>query len=217
MLREMPSIGIAAVRAGFCPQGHDLAAPDAVAHFSRVYRCMPCWREARGPKLCKAGEHPLAGGQRRCAACLRDKHEGPKDMSYLFVGMPPSAVLEGAACGPSVAHLFDTPGLEAGHGGAAETGARGRTDALAAMTLCGRCPVRAACFADALEWRREGVWGGAYFTQRWHQASRSALRNGTAQPPLRDLAYYAPRSERAARAVRAAATLGTVDTVGIGA
>lgn len=201
-LKAMPNIGVAAVHAGRCPNGHDLALPDAVSRGSGGYRCRACWYDVRGPALCKLGKHPLAAGVKRCPTCAKEEHEGPKDMSYLFVGLPPVDVIHGAACGPDEAGWFDP--VE--HSGAVS---RLPPNTLAAMAICSMCPVKAQCLADALEWRREGVWGGAYFTRRWHQANRSAQRAGTRAPALRTLAYQEKHSDRV---VDVLDTLDTPDT-----
>lgn len=193
-LVDMPTIGIAVVRSGLCPFGHDLTLPDSVSRTQGVHRCRACWAAVRGPELCKAGLHPKSPGVRACGACAAETHEGPKDMSYLFVGLPPVDVLNQAACSPEMADWFDPMERGGRLVGGATTGQLS-ADVARAMDICAQCPVRAACLEDALRWRREGVYGGAYFTRRWHQAFRSALRNDTTPPPLRtrDLVRASPR------------------------
>jgi len=188
-LKDMPTISMALVRAGECGAGHPL--PEQLSRTNGQLRCLGCWEFVRGPQLCRARLHPVVAGQPRCRACAASKHEGPKDMSYLFVGLPPIDVIEHASCGPETASLFDL--ME--HGGrlvGGTTTGKLTADVHRAMEICAWCPVQAECRADALQWRREGVYGGAYFTKRWHQAYRSALRNGTKLPALRTREYGRP-------------------------
>ena len=200
LLKTQPAVPMRLVRSGRCAAGHDLTVPGATSYQGHAYRCVPCWEAVRGPELCAKGLHARTPGQRNCPQCTKGEEPRAKDVSYLFVGLPPMDVLDGAVCDPSVAHLFDPVSQEDGKGAPKRSGHL-PVDALAAMSLCERCPVRTACLADALEWRREGVWGGAYFTARWHQAASSARLQGAKPPELRtrqwaaDRTRYRPRSQ----------------------
>lgn len=193
-LRDMPTFGKGQVATGKCPEGHDITDRSNLRMMGRSFRCALCWAEKRGPALCRTKGHPLPAGQRNCPTCAKDAVQTQKDVSYLFVGLPPSAVIEGAACGPESARLFDTIERPGPITGGAHVGQLPE-ETLAAMRICEGCPVKTACLSDALEWRREGVWGGAYFTQRWHQANRSARLQGTKAPELRTRKWAAERAK----------------------
>lgn len=209
-LKAMPNIGRKAAQLGRCPDGHDLTLPGSMSCSSNEFRCTACWHAVRGPALCRSGDHVMPAGARRCPACAQAAKEKVKDLSWLFVGLPPMSVLEGAACTPEQADLFDIPEGVQGRPPSSGVPARARQ----ALAVCEGCPVMYQCRSDALKWRREGVYGGAYFTRRWHQAYRSALRNRTEPPALRTLLLVQARENIRRNKSDAFDTYGTLDTPG---
>lgn len=86
--------------------------------------------------------------------------------SYFKRGFAPAVVLDGAACSPATADLFD-PADASGRLTAAE-----RDRIAQAKAICSRCPVLDACRADAIEQKRVGVWGGVYLSASTYVKSR---------------------------------------------
>lgn len=192
--RALPTLTKREIGAGYCADGHELV-PGVVRNLKGYVRCQGCYDQlepgAVGLPTCRSGRHPKPA-RGKCPACIQERRAREsslvqaaqgKDLSYLFVGLPPAAVLDEAACGPDTAELFDP--LEKKGRPADNVVGKMPARVLVAMEICAGCPVRAACLDDAIRWRREGVYGGAYFTRRWHWRAAAARREGAQMPPLR--------------------------------
>jgi hypothetical protein len=128
---------------------------------------------------CRSGRHTIPAGVMGCQACnrlsIRKKRttggqRGVAKPTPIRIGvMPPDDVIDGAACGPETAHLFDP--MERGDEERGSLAERERIKQ--AREICQRCPVIAACLADAIDQRRVGMWGGTYLSPKWYEKRRS--------------------------------------------
>lgn len=157
----------AQVDSGECPRGHDIR--DKINRRRRSGReycnqCLPPITRRTDSGLCDNGLHPRVVGDRACRACRADR----EPITFKLIGAPSLEVLDGAACRPHEARLFD----------AMERGENGKPEALdrieQAKAICWSCPVQAECMADAVKWRRIGVFGGEYLSTSWY-AKMSAI------------------------------------------
>lgn len=98
--------------------------------------------------------------------------------SYLQGAFPLKEILEGAACSPADAQLFDPHAPGETKRTAAARQAQGRA-------ICYGCPVLAACWGDAYDNRRMGVYGGQLFDRGFWtsdgQRKAAAARSGVVQ------------------------------------
>jgi hypothetical protein len=135
---------------------------------------------------CRSGRHTIPAGVMGCpdcgaeraaryAAAARSTTVRPaggqrgipvEKLARYFGTIPPDEVLDGAACTPDLAHLFDS--VE----GSGRPTAADQARHAAARTVCERCPVRDACLAYALENQRYGVWGGTYLYPKYYERLR---------------------------------------------
>ena len=180
-------------RSGLCSEGHDIASPGTRANVSGRVFCRAC-RAANGrgvpapPKsgLCKAGLHPFRPGN-RCAPCRsisrlaaaaraevdRQLYQQGQVAKYLARGLPSFEILDGAACRPADAWLFEaiSRAQDEDHF-RVESMADGQARQARAIAICAGCPVRDLCKADGLKHTREGVYGGVAMSNRYHRALR---------------------------------------------
>ena len=124
-----------------------------------------------GPKVsrpCKRGLHVIPAGVIGCNPCKREAMRLARERAggkippkgnlpaYARVPFPPADVLDGAACTPELAYLFDPAGERVN----ATISRADRDRQASAKAVCARCLVRAECLADGVANRRDGVWGG---------------------------------------------------------
>lgn len=121
-------------------------------------------------RTCRRGLHTIPAGVKYCDGCKRETRRlrgatlpvTPVNLpAYLREGMPSDDVLAEARCYPDIAYLFDP--AESKRFGV--TSAQTRNRHASAKAVCARCPVAEACYADALEHQRTGVYGGTVFTR----------------------------------------------------
>jgi hypothetical protein len=130
---------------------------------------------------CTSGRHPMQEGEPRCRECRaeRDKARRARTGSVTALGavlansLPPKGVLDGAACGPATAKMFDPITRGEQLGGAYPSTVQRVEDAKA---ICAACPVRAACLTDAYAHRRVGVFGGVYVSPAMHTKGTIEIR-----------------------------------------
>lgn len=130
---------------------------------------------------CTSGRHPMVDGEPRCKECRseRDKARRARAGSVAELGamlvnsLPPKGVLDGAACSPDTARLFDPITRGEQLGGAYPSTVQRVEDAKA---ICAACPVRAACLTDAMAHRRVGVFGGQYVSPAMHTKGTTEVR-----------------------------------------
>lgn len=151
------------VHNGQCDSGHPF--PEFLRKSGNGYYCGECRK--RTPKLCRRGLHTMPRrepgdvSRRLCEPCKRASQMiGPRVQS---APLPPDAVIEGAACSPSTASLFDLGDSDKPSAGTGK-----------ALTICAGCPVRALCRDDAVRHSRVGVYGGVIMTKKWHKDRRIA-------------------------------------------
>jgi hypothetical protein len=175
--------------AGRCRSGHDLNAPQALVYRGGRWCCRECTTRYRAnhqsavvlPRPCRSGKHTIPAGRASCRECARERDQdrranapiprrgpGPVPM-YMMVPFPPAEVLAEAACTLADAGLFDL-------GAAYEPSRDVERRHAAARGICYRCPVRAECLADAIEYRRPGVYGGRVL--RWSDDTQPRLVQG---------------------------------------
>jgi len=111
-------------------------------------------------RLCPAGLHTIPAGAGRCAECKRSGDRERTKLAGALRGkhLPVVEILDGAACPPELACGFDVGAPR--HEKPAEN-RRHR----AAQDICAGCPVRRACYVDALTGRQLGVYGGVVMDQ----------------------------------------------------
>lgn len=166
-------------------------------------------------RRCKDG-HVLTGPSKRgvrCPTCYppgvvarRGNAKDGNVTGYQRVPIPPDDVLDFAACSIETAVLFDpagTPGRPY-----KDTLPETPATALTAIEICGGCPVRYECFADAVQWEREGVYGGVHMTPAYHTERKKRARH------LSDPIVPAQTSAELARLVDAINGHETVEPLG---
>lgn len=123
-------------------------------------------------------------GEPRCKACRSEREKKkraalstvvPAPDADLLTDMPPVEVLDGAACSPATAELFDPISRPDQLKGNYQSTLK-RVES--AMDICYTCPVRLLCLADAYEHKRIGVFGGEYISPASHiKRAKSANQN----------------------------------------
>jgi hypothetical protein len=168
--------------AGVCENGHLLIEPGAIVNQTGYKLCRACresWLAAHstGPRMCRNKLHQLADDERRCGQCAAAARQRTtaaqslvKGYTYKRSKWPPDAVLNGAVCSPAKAKLFDPVGYSVEPD---EPPGNDWNGVARAQAICADCPVRALCFADAVENRRFGVWGGVYLSPKFYEKRRS--------------------------------------------
>lgn len=134
-------------------------------------------------RTCRRGLHTIPAGQMWCRECKNESKSqrlrgGPDARpepagavaAYLRAAhIPILEILAQAACSPELAYLFDVGAPKAQKAAEADRHA-------AARSVCARCPVREACYADAYAGRQLGVYGGVVMDQGfWSVEGRQGI------------------------------------------
>lgn len=132
---------------------------------------------------CRRKLHTIPAGVMGCRECNKRSHRKPRTNATVkqparhgralaFIrpsDLPLAAILDGAACSPATADLFDVGAPKYAKGEESRRHAE-------AKEICRGCPVRDACLADATAHQSLGVYGGFVLNQEyWTKANKKAL------------------------------------------